>query len=288
MILDGTKVRDAHLSLLKEKVSMLEKAPKLAIIQVGNREDSTAYVEQKKKWGEEVGVMVSHEKFSEEISLEEIREKIKELNIDEDTDGIIVQLPLPDGFDVEVILGTINPEKDVDGLTGENQTKLLNGDLSGFIPATAKGVMSILRFYNIAVSGKKVVVLGRSRLVGGPIAALMKASGAEVEVCHSKTENTAGVAKTADILISATGIAGLVTREFVKPDAVVIDVGINLVSGESLNEEIPAKKFVGDVKFEEVKDIVSAITPVPGGVGPMTVVSLLENVVFAHNSCQGV
>lgn len=288
MILEGIKVRDAHLSQLKGEIEKYTRAPSLAILQVGNRDDSTAYVAQKKKWGEEVGIDVSHVSFPETARTEDVREKIKELNSDDSVDGIIVQLPLPEGFDSTAIIGAISPEKDVDGLTDENQAKLLNGDLSGFIPATARGVFAILEYYNIEVKNREVVVLGRSRLVGGPIAALAKAKGAEVVVCHSKTENTAEIARTADILISATGVPGLVTKDFVKEGAVVIDVGINLVSGESLNEEIPTKKFVGDADFDEVKDIAGAITPVPGGVGPMTVISLLENVVFAYTKSQGV
>jgi len=282
MILSGIEVRDAHLSQLKEETKKLSKEPVLAILQIGNRPDSSAYVEQKKKWGEEAGIKVLHEKFNEEVSEEEVKEKIKELNSNNFVSGIIIQLPLPDNFDSLDLINTIDPDKDVDGLTDENQKKLEEGDLSGFIPATAKGVLSLLEYYKIPIENKKIVVFGRSRLVGSPVANVMRAKGAEVEVCHSKTPNTKEIAKTADILISATGVPELVTGEYVKEGAVIIDIGINLISGESLNEEIPTKKFVGDVKYEEVKDVASAITPVPGGVGPMTVVSLLENVLEAY------
>lgn len=281
-ILDGTVVREHHVAMLRQRIVELDTPPVLHIIQIGSREDSTAYVAQKKKWGRQVGIVVKHTVFNEDVSFGDVEACIAELNGDKQIDGVIIQLPLPQHLDAVRLGNMIDPAKDVDGLTDTNQEKLRQGDLSGLLPATARGVISLLNHYHIGVRAMEVVVIGRSRLVGGPIAALLTARGAKVQVCHSETPDILTKAQAADIIVSATGVPGLVTKEYVKSGAVVIDVGINAVDGNSLEEEIPAKKFVGDVVFDEVKEVAAAITPVPGGVGPMTVVSLLENVTEAH------
>lgn len=282
-ILEGKTLRDKIIKELSEK----RVSPKLAIIQVGNRPDSSAYINQKKKFGEKVGAVVEVFRFSEDTEQKYIEEKIGELNEDKSFHGIIVQLPVPKNINSFSLIENIDHRKDVDGLTSKNTKKLLLGDTSGLIPATAKGIMSLLSHYKIDPKGKKAVVIGRSQLVGYPIAQMLLAKDASVIICHSKTKNIPEIASQADILIVATGNPEFFGKEYVNNRQVVIDVGINLLEGKHLEEEVPDKKFVGDVKFDEVKDIVSAITPVPGGVGPMTVASLLQNLFFAYFSQQG-
>jgi len=279
--LEGISIRDHKKEALIEEIQTFDTKPCLAILQVGKIEDSTIYIRQKKKFGESIGVGVSLFQFPETVQEQELIEVIQKLNTQKEITGIILQVPIPKHLDPIRIINTIDPQKDVDGLTDVNQLKLEKGE-KGIVPATARGIFSLLDYYNISVSGKKVVVLGRSCLVGKPVALLAQAREAIVHVCHSQTKNTQEIAKTADILISATGVAGLVTKDFVQDGAVVIDVGINLVTGEALEEEVPQKTFVGDVLYDDVFPHVSAMTPVPGGVGPMTVVSLFENLVDAY------
>lgn len=238
----------------------------MAIVQVGDREDSNVYIKQKQKFGEEIGVkvrLIKMERWKDgKIGEEKIIKEIKKLNKDENIDGIIMQLPLPEGFDSEKILNTIDNKKDADGLVSR-------GTLDT-VPATARGVMALLDFYEIPVTGKNAAVIGRSRLAGAPIAEVLKNRGAKVSVCNRSTLNTAQICRETDILISAAGKAGLVTRDFVKKGQTVVDVGINRT------EE---GKLVGDVASNEVEAIVAAISPVPGGIGPLTVACLFQNLI---------
>jgi len=262
MILYGAPVKEKIKGELIEKVKKLEREPVLAIVQIGGREDSNIYIKQKQKFADEIGAKVLVNKFEENISQEDLEEKIKKLNEDKNINGIIVQLPLPKHLDSEKIINLISVKKDADGLSENLPSKNFQT-----IPATARGVMALLDFYEISVVGRKVAVIGRSKLAGGPIAKVMKERGGNVTVCHRSTENMAQVCREADILISAAGKAGLVTKEFVKAGQVVVDVGINRVDG----------KIVGDVASAEVEPIVASITPVPGGIGPLTVACLFQN-----------
>jgi len=283
IILDGKKVRDERKEMLLHYVQQATKPVALSIIQVGENPASRAYISQKKIFGHSVGVEVKHTQLPQEVTFGELKGVIEEENKDEDVSGIIVQLPLSEHLNKQEVIDCIIPEKDVDGLTTENARKLEEGN-ARFVPATARGIQTLLEAYDIDVAEKKVVVIGRSALVGRPVAQLMKASRAEVMVCHRDTENIPEKTKKADVLIVATGHPHLVTEEYVKEGQVVVDVGINTVSGESLDEEIPGKKYIGDVDFQKVSHIVKAISPVPGGVGPMTVLSLFENLIDAHKA----
>ena len=247
------------------QIGKLKRNPVLAIIQVGSRPDSGIYINQKKKFGAEVGVKVVHKKLSQKVGEKKLVSEIKRLNKDSKISGIIVQLPLPSGLKTQDILRQIDPKKDADGLSREL-------DLKGntlITPATAKAVQTLLNFYKINVKGKKVAVVGRSMLAGAPIALILKRMGAKVTSCHKAMdpEKVKKICRRSEILITAAGQAGLVTKEFVNPNQVVIDVGINRVDD----------KVVGDVAFNEVSAIVKAISPVPGGIGPLTVASLFQN-----------
>lgn len=286
-ILYGAPVRERIKENLIRRVAELGKQPVLAIVQVGNRPDSNIYISNKIKFGEEVGVRVVLKKFeldtntqmsTNDTNQERVIEEIQKLNEDENVNGIIVQLPLPEGFDTEKVVRSISKEKDADGLVGsEKEGEVL------VTPATARAVMQLLDFYKIDVNAKKATVIGRSRLAGGPIAKSLEQAGAIVTVCHKETTNVPEVCREADILISAAGQPNLVTKDYVKQGQIVIDVGINkithpLTPSLTKREGEPEKpKLVGDVAFDEVEPIVTNITPVPGGVGPLTVACLFEN-----------
>lgn len=270
LILDGKKLSTELAGKLAEKISSLSVQPKLVIIQVGDHPESNTYIKNKKLFGEKIGAVVLHKKFSASTPQAEVLADIAVQNADAAVHGIIVQLPLPVGFDTSAIIEAIDPSKDVDGMTSKNVKALYEG-AEGFVPATTKGITLLLEQYNIDPVGKKVVVVGHSVLVGKPTALAMLNLGATVTVCHSQTRNLAEETRQADILIVAVGQPGLITKEFVKSGQIVIDIGINVTEVEG------KKKIHGDVDFENVKEIVAAITPVPGGVGPMTIVSLFEN-----------
>ena len=271
-ILDGKKVRDIISEKIKDELNKINAKPKLVIIQVGDDERSTIYVRQKKIFGEKLGFEVEHINLDKDIKEEDLISKIEVLNSEETVNGIIVQLPLPKIFDVYKIVDSIKPEKDVDGLNSVNTAKLFRNESLSFIPATTKGVLSLLDFYNIDVSGKKVAVVGRSLLVGRPTVFSMLNRNATITICHSKTSNLKEEIKNSDIVIVAVGKPNLITEDFVKEGQVIIDVGITKVGD----------KLLGDVDFESISKKVEAITPVPGGVGPMTVVSLFENLLLAY------
>lgn len=274
-ILDGKKTaKIKELELLK-RVKSFKKVPELAIILVGEREDSKTYVKQKIKTADRLGIKTHLFSFPEKIKQEEIVKRIKELNLNKEINGIIVQMPLPIHIKAREVLDTISASKDVDGLTTLNQGKILTGDLSAFIPATARGIISLLTLSGVSLLGKRVAVLGRSLLVGRPTALLAERYGGTVIQCHSKTKKLEELTRLADILIVAIGKPKFITTKHVKKGQVVVDVGI------TIQEKRGNRILVGDVDFEKVSKIVKAISPVPGGVGPMTVISLLENVIDA-------
>ena len=243
----------------------------LAVIIVGNNSASRVYVNNKKKACEEVGIESFEFALPEETTQEELLNLIDKLNNDSKVDGILCQLPLPSHIDEQAVINSIDPKKDVDAFHPENVGHIMIGDYT-FLPCTPAGIMEMLKFYNIDVKGKKCVVIGRSNIVGKPMAMLLLKENGTVEICHSRTEKLKEETLTADILVAAVGKAYFVTEDMVKEGAVVIDVGMNR------NDE---GKLCGDVDFDNVKEKASFITPVPGGVGPMTITMLLENTVRA-------
>lgn len=278
IILDGKKVRDSIKFNISNKIKLIKPDLTLAIIQVGNKEESNAYIAQKKTFGESVGVKILLINYPEYISEAVIIGQIKKLNDTDTVHGIIVQLPLPKRLHSETILDAIDPKKDVDGLTGTNLKLLMANKSSGIMPATVRGIMTLLDYYKISLVGKKVVIVGRSLLVGKSLALVLLNRNATVTVCHTQTKNLSNETKQAEILITAIGNPEFFDRNFISSEQVVVDVGISRMSS---NGE-PDKHLVGDVLFDDVKNIVSAITPVPGGVGPMTVVSLFQNLLDAY------
>jgi len=276
-ILDGKKVREHLAKKIVLELKKLKVKPKLVIIQVGNDERSLVYVKQKKIFGEKLGFEVEYIQFDKNINEEEIISQIKIFNSDIFTNGVIVQLPLPKKIDTEKVIESILPEKDVDGMTSKNIYNLFRNNFEGFIPATTKGILSLLDFYKINLEGKKVVIVGRSLLVGKPSALAFLNRNTTITVCHSKTKNLKKETKNADILISAIGNPRFIKKSFVRKGQIVIDIGITKI-GENL---------FGDVDFKPVSSVVSAITPVPGGIGPMTVVSLFENVLLSYKRQKG-
>ena len=269
LMLDGRAVRTALIPALADRVKGLIVPPVLAIFQVGDRADSTAFIKAKMAFGAKIGVPVKHVHLPEGIGQQELIAQIKQLNADASIHGIIVQLPLPIALDQDAVIESIDPRKDVDSLTSYNIKRWMEGREDALWPATTRGVKELLAHYMIDLSGKRVAVVGRSLLVGTPLAAFCTNEGAKVIVCHSKTPDVAAETKRADVLIVAVGKPRLIGADHVKEGAVVIDVGINR-EGE---------KLIGDVDFDAVQPIAGAITPVPGGVGAMTVLALFENLV---------
>jgi len=281
-ILDGKKVREHVLYGLKKEIESLGAPLCLVIIQVGEREDSSTYVRTKKQFGNDVGVEVRHMSFPESVTTREVLTEIQKLNEDLSVHGIIVQLPLPTALEKDTLLNAIHPHKDVDGLGMVNLQKLWEAREDVILPATTRGILTLLNHYEIQIAGKKVVILGRSSLVGKPTALAFLNEDATVTVCHSKTEDIEEVAKSADILVVAIGKPEFVKKTFVHENQVVIDVGINSQDYGKLDDELLLPSLVGDVDYSEVKEVVKAITPVPGGVGQMTVVSLFQNLVAVY------
>lgn len=269
MILDGKKLRDKILENLSKKLAKSDKKPTLAVILAGDDPASRIYVNNKKKTAEKVGINSVVYEYPASVSENELLGKIKGLNEDDSVTAILVQLPLPDGISKENVINAISPKKDVDGLTRQNVGKMFSGEKPYVYPCTPKGIIAILDEYGIEIDGKKAVVVGRSNLVGRPVAQMLLDRNATVTTCHSRTKNLSEITKTADILVSAVG-KQIVTSDMVKEGAVVIDVGISRMEDG---------KICGDVDFENVSKIASYITPVPGGVGPMTIASLMSNTV---------
>lgn len=272
LILDGKAVAAAVKSEVAIAVGRLTYSPGLATVLVGDDPASHAYVKGKRSDAAEVGIESFHHELGADISQEELEQLIDGLNADDSVDGILVQLPLPGELDSQRIVERIPPGKDVDGLHPYN-LGLLVLDRPGLRPCTPSGIMRILGHYDIPISGARAVVIGRSFLVGRPLALMLASRGvdATVSVGHSRTKDLAAVTREADILVAAIGSAEMVTADFVKPGATVIDVGINRTD----------KGLVGDVDFESVREVAGAITPVPGGVGPMTRAMLLVNTLTA-------
>lgn len=274
MILDGKELSKKRKSELKQEVLRLKdiynKVPKLAIIMVGNNPASQIYVRNKIKACAFCNIESELIHLEETVTMEELLNIIDKLNNDESVNGIIAQLPLPSHLNEQIVIDSISPNKDVDGFSLVNKGKLFCG-IPSFTPATPQGIMTMLEEYNIDPKGKSAVVIGRSNIVGKPMAQLLLNKHATVTICHSRTTNLSEVAKQADILVVAIGKANFVTKDMVKPGATVIDVGINRIDD----------KLYGDVDFEQVKDVAGYISPVPGGVGPMTITTLLEHTVKA-------
>lgn len=271
-LLDGKVVRKEVLEDLKKHLKNLDRPLGLAVIQVGEDEASKVYVRQKEKMAEEMGYKFNHIKLEENISQEELLKVIDKLNHDDTIDGLLVQMPLPKHLDAKVIQNRILSYKDVDGLTDINAGCLVHNKDS-LVPCTPQGIIDLLKYYNISLEGKNVTIVGRSDLVGKPLANLMTNNNATVSLCHSKTKNLSFYTENADILVVAIGKAKLIKKDQVKEGSVIIDVGINRESDG---------KLYGDVDFESVKDKVSYITPVPGGVGQMTVAELAKNTYKAY------
>lgn len=268
-ILDGKVCAEEVLNFIKERL-LPEKTPTLVIYRIGDDSASAVYVRNKVRAAARVGVIAVVREYPAELKSSNLYQVIKSIEMDAEDpeiDGIMVQLPLPEGWDVGSLINRIPPEKDVDGLTSENMG-LLHEDRAWHEPCTAKGIMWLLHENNIHLTGKHVVVVGRSEIVGKPVALLALNNNATVTICHSRTKNLAEMTRQADILIVAAGKEKLITADMVRPGAVVVDVGINRDENG---------KLCGDVDFENVKEIASAITPVPGGVGPMTVAMLMMN-----------
>ncbi len=273
-LLDGRKTARELEKKLKERVEIMTKeygrSPKLVVVLVGDNPASLSYVKSKEKACGRVGIDGFTLKLDKKITEESLLKVISELNNDDTVDGFIVQLPLPKHIDENTILNAVDYKKDVDGLSLLNAGKVMNRQ-KGFVPATPQGVMMLLDHYNINLRGVNAVVVGRSNIVGAPMAKLLLNADATVTLCHRHTKDLSHFTKQADLIVSATGVVNIITKEMVKEGVIIVDVGINRVNG----------KIVGDVDFENVKEKASYITPVPGGVGPMTISALIHNTMDA-------
>ena len=279
MIIDGKKEAELLREEIKKEILEIKesknKVPGLTVILIGNYSPSQIYVKNKEKNSKEVGMNSNVIKYSDDVTEKEILDKIKELNNDQNISGILVQLPLPKQIDKEKIINAIHPSKDVDGFNPVNVGNLSSG-YQGLVPCTPMGCLMLIKKVEKDLSGKHAVIIGRSNLNGKPMAQLLLKENCTVTIVHSKTKNLQQECLKADILVAAVGVPNLVKKDWVKKDAIVIDVGIN-----KLND-----KIVGDVEFDQVKDIAKAITPVPGGVGPMTIACLLKNTLECFKASQ--
>ena len=274
-ILDGKQIAKEYRHRLKNQVNELKEhgfTPKLSVILVGNDGASQSYVKSKKKAAEKIGMISEIVHLDESTSEEEVLSELNRLNNDDTVSGILVQVPLPKQVSEQNVLETINPNKDVDGFHPINIGKLYI-DEQTFVPCTPLGIMEILKHADINLEGKNAVVIGRSHIVGQPVSKLLLQANATVTILHSRTKNMNAHLKQADVIVSAVGQPGLVTKENVKAGAVIIDVG---------NTPDENGKLKGDVAYDEVKEIASAITPVPGGVGPLTITMVLNNTLIAE------
>ncbi|MFA5113249.1 MAG: bifunctional methylenetetrahydrofolate dehydrogenase/methenyltetrahydrofolate cyclohydrolase FolD [Candidatus Margulisiibacteriota bacterium] len=281
IIIDGKalakKIREGVAVQIAERVARGEKRPRLVVILVGEDPASQTYVRNKERACQEVAMESEVKRLPAETSQEEIIKIIRQLNNDPKVDGLLVQLPLPKGLNEIEILGEIDPAKDADGIHPLNMGKLLRGEEAKLLPCTPRGVMEMLLSTGVEIKGKEAVVVGRSNIVGKPIAIMLLAKHATVTICHSRTKALGGVVGRGDILIAAVGVPELIKGAMVKKGAVVIDVGMNRVG----------EKWVGDVEFEKAKERASYISPVPGGVGPMTIAMLLQNTLKAAEGKKG-
>lgn len=273
ILLDGKKCSQDFKEAIKKEVETFSLKPHLVDIQIGENAASEVYISGKEKAAKAVGMDFTCFRFSKDEKEEVIQKKIIELNNDDTIDGILIQSPVADNFNEFQLMNLVTPEKDVDGLTELNTGKLWT-EQEGMVSCTPIGIIELLKYYQIPIASKHVVIVGRSNLVGKPLISLFLKENATVSVCHSKTDNLSFYTKQADILVVAVGKKHLITKEMVKEGSVVVDVGINRENG----------KLYGDVDFDEVSKIVSAITPVPGGVGPMTVAMLLNNTLKSYKN----
>ena len=272
-IISGREVAENILQDLKKRVDILKKkniTPKLVVVLVGDMKASASYVAQKEKFAVKAGIDSEVLRFNSEISESEILNQIDEINKDDKIHGVIVQLPLPDHISVTKVLNRIDPKKDVDGFTPTNVGKLFLGEET-LVSCTPKGIMSMLESTGTDLNGKNVTVIGRSNIVGKPVSILCQQQNATVTMCHSRTKDLNAKLADADVVIVAVGVAKFINGDQIPSDAIVIDVGIHNIDG----------KLCGDVDFETASEKASAITPVPGGVGPMTVCALIENTIIA-------
>lgn len=279
-IISGKEVADEIRSKLKVKVQSLPIKPKLVIVQVGGREDSNVYIRMKIQFAESIGASAELIKLSREVTESEVAQQVQKLNLDTSVHGIITQLPFDStrAIDSDKIVNMIDPSKDVDGLCVYNAGKLSHGELNttSFVPCTPNGCMELIRKAGIKVEGTRSVVIGRSKIVGSPMAQLLLWNNSTVTICHSKTKNLDKICRDADIVVAAVGRAQMVKKSWIKPGAIVIDCGINVIPDATKKS---GTRLVGDVDFDECKEVAGAITPVPGGVGPMTVAMLISNTV---------
>ncbi|MBE7318656.1 bifunctional methylenetetrahydrofolate dehydrogenase/methenyltetrahydrofolate cyclohydrolase FolD [Staphylococcus epidermidis] len=279
-ILDGKQIAKEYRQRLKNQVNELKEhgfTPKLSVILVGNDGASQSYVKSKKKAAEKIGMISEMIHLDESTSEEVVLSELNRLNNDDTVSGILVQVPLPEQVSEQKVLEAINPEKDIDGFHPINIGKLYI-DEQTFVPCTPLGIMEILKHADINLEGKNAVVIGRSHIVGQPVSKLLLQANATVTILHSRTKNMNAHLKQADVIVSAVGQPGLVTKENVKKGAVIIDVG---------NTPDENGKLKGDVAYDEVKEIASAITPVPGGVGPLTITMVLNNTLLAEKLRRG-
>ncbi|XP_046971236.1 C-1-tetrahydrofolate synthase, cytoplasmic isoform X2 [Vanessa cardui] len=284
-VISGTEVARAIQNDLREQVSEMRRKspgfqPRLAIVQVGGREDSNVYIRMKLKAAENIGILAEHIKLPRDLNQTELLTKINSLNDSPFVHGIIVQMPLDctENIDAHLVTDAVSPQKDVDGLNTQNEGRVALGDMSGFVPCTPAGCVELIKQTGVTIAGKTAVVLGRSKIVGTPVAELLKWENATVTVCHSKTKNLSEITKTADILVVAIGKPELVRGSWIKPGAVVIDCGINPIPDSTKSS---GQRLVGDVAYSEATQVAAHVTPVPGGVGPMTVAMLMRNTVLA-------
>ncbi|KAH7640934.1 c-1-tetrahydrofolate synthase [Dermatophagoides farinae] len=280
-LLSGKEVSDEIRARLREEVSHISIKPMLAIIQVGGREDSNVYIRMKKNYAESIGGNSIHLQMPRATNTQQLAAEVERLNNDPSVHGIIVQLPFDseEPIDAHYITNLISPEKDVDGLTVINAGNLLHGKITGkegFIPCTPFGCLELIKKSGVKMEGAQAVVLGRSKIVGSPMAQLLIWNNATVTVCHSRTKNLPEICRNAEILVVAIGKPLFVKREWIKPGAVVIDCGISSIPDATKKS---GQRLVGDVDFDTAKEVASYITPVPGGVGPMTVAMLINNTV---------
>ncbi|MDE5754482.1 MAG: bifunctional methylenetetrahydrofolate dehydrogenase/methenyltetrahydrofolate cyclohydrolase FolD [Oscillospiraceae bacterium] len=280
-LIDGKQVSTAVKEQVRQETEKLAetygKRPGLAVVIVGNNPASRVYVNNKKKACETVGFQSFEYALPEDTTQEELLELVQTLNADPSVNGILVQLPVPEQIDDKAIINAISSEKDVDAFHPENVGRIMIGDYA-FLPCTPAGVMELIDFTGVEISGKKCVVIGRSNIVGKPMAMLLLHRSGTVTICHSRTQDLASVTRQADILVAAVGKANFVTADMVKEGAVVIDVGMNRLENG---------KLCGDVNFAEVEPKASWITPVPGGVGPMTIAMLMKNTLTAFKKQNG-
>lgn len=280
-LLDGKALAQRIQTQLQQRTEELHpkigRSPGLAVLMVGDNPASAAYVRNKERACQKVGIASFGQHLRSETTQPELEQVIQSLNQDERVDGILVQLPLPDHLDAVALLHQIDPNKDADGLHPVNLGRLVRGE-PGLRSCTPAGVMRLLEEYQINLRGKQAVVVGRSILVGKPMALMLLEADATVTIAHSRTHDLAAITRNADILIAAAGRSNLITGDMVKPGAVVVDVGMNRITDDAGNS-----RLVGDVNFDEVKSVAAFLTPVPGGVGPMTVAILLQNTVWSYS-----